>query len=144
MEQGLAISAGSLATTRPLFRLIVEKLGWGTRPSAATPSNNGGSALVRLGSSAHPIEAELGFSRVHNKSSSHDLQKGLPLTPDEVVNGKPYRCDISSAGAETDGYQNSGDSHIVVTTHHMQSVCREPHRSESEEYLARTDGRSSR
>ena len=121
MEQGLAISAGSLAITRPLFRLVAEKLGWRTRPSAATPSINGGSALLRLGSSSHPLEAGLGFSRVHNTSSSNDQQKGLALTPDEVVNGNPYRCDISSACAETDGYQISGDSHIVVTTHHMLS-----------------------
>ncbi|KAL7802365.1 hypothetical protein V8C44DRAFT_353411 [Trichoderma aethiopicum] len=36
-EQGLAITAGSLATIRPLFRKIVSKLGWSTVESQMPP-----------------------------------------------------------------------------------------------------------
>ncbi|KAL7941093.1 hypothetical protein V8C42DRAFT_335763 [Trichoderma barbatum] len=39
-EQGLAITAGSLATVRPLFRKIVSKLGWSSMRSHMPPSGD--------------------------------------------------------------------------------------------------------
>ncbi|RMZ69343.1 integral membrane [Pyrenophora seminiperda CCB06] len=44
VEQGLAITAGSLATLRPLFFIAMHKLGLSTRPSGYRPSAYGMSA----------------------------------------------------------------------------------------------------
>jgi hypothetical protein len=41
VEQGLAITAGSLATLRPLFSLVLSKCGLSTRPTQRRPSNYG-------------------------------------------------------------------------------------------------------
>ncbi|KAJ4374303.1 hypothetical protein N0V83_003044 [Neocucurbitaria cava] len=41
VEQGLAITAGSLATLRPLFFLAMQGLGLNTRPTGQRPSNYG-------------------------------------------------------------------------------------------------------
>ncbi|KAF2174993.1 hypothetical protein K469DRAFT_612360 [Zopfia rhizophila CBS 207.26] len=41
VEQGLAITAGSLATLRPLLQLVSHKLGFSTRPTGLRPSNYG-------------------------------------------------------------------------------------------------------
>lgn len=41
VEQGLAITAGSLATLRPLFALVMHQLGLSTRPTQPRPSNYG-------------------------------------------------------------------------------------------------------
>lgn len=41
VEQGLAITAGSLATLRPLFALVMHQLGLSTRPTQQRPSNYG-------------------------------------------------------------------------------------------------------
>ncbi|KAJ4356956.1 hypothetical protein N0V95_002899 [Ascochyta clinopodiicola] len=41
VEQGLAITAGSLATLRPLFALIMHQFGLSTRPTQLRPSNYG-------------------------------------------------------------------------------------------------------
>ncbi|KAF9699097.1 hypothetical protein EKO04_003332 [Ascochyta lentis] len=41
VEQGLAITAGSLATLRPLFALVMHQLGLTTRPTRQKPSNYG-------------------------------------------------------------------------------------------------------
>ena len=41
VEQGLAITAGSLATLRPLFSLILHRFGITTGPSKPRPSNHG-------------------------------------------------------------------------------------------------------
>ncbi|GFP60294.1 hypothetical protein ACSS6W_000105 [Trichoderma asperelloides] len=43
VEQGLAITAGSLATIRPLFRKIAAKLGWSTMGSNLPPTGDGAS-----------------------------------------------------------------------------------------------------
>ncbi|CAG5179638.1 uncharacterized protein ALTATR162_LOCUS9386 [Alternaria atra] len=37
IEQGLAITAGSLATLRPLYRLVSDRFGWSTRASSNGP-----------------------------------------------------------------------------------------------------------
>lgn len=42
VEQGLAITAGSLATLRPLFNLAAHRLGLTTAPSRMRPSGYGG------------------------------------------------------------------------------------------------------
>ncbi|KAJ4326421.1 hypothetical protein N0V94_000096 [Neodidymelliopsis sp. IMI 364377] len=41
VEQGLAITAGSLATLRPLFHLVIHQLGLSTRPTQPPQSNYG-------------------------------------------------------------------------------------------------------
>ncbi|KAJ8106098.1 hypothetical protein OPT61_g9766 [Boeremia exigua] len=41
VEQGLAITAGSLATLRPLFSLVMHHMGLSTRPTQGRPSNYG-------------------------------------------------------------------------------------------------------
>jgi len=46
VEQGLAITAGSLATLRPLFFIAMHKLGLSTRPTGYRPSAYGMSAPI--------------------------------------------------------------------------------------------------
>jgi hypothetical protein len=54
IEQGLAITAGSLATLRPLFFLAMSRLGFSTQPSARRPSNYGLSGPPLNGSQPKP------------------------------------------------------------------------------------------
>ncbi|KAH7119835.1 hypothetical protein B0J11DRAFT_71239 [Dendryphion nanum] len=59
VEQGLAITAGSLATLRPLFSLILHRFGFNTGPSRQRPSNYGPqspSASHILGSRRKPSQ----------------------------------------------------------------------------------------
>lgn len=49
IEQGLAITAGSLATLRPLFFLALHRLGLSTQPTGQRPSNYGGMSGQKLG-----------------------------------------------------------------------------------------------
>ena len=121
VEQGLAISAGSLATTRPFFRVLGEKFGLVTRPSASgyqdQPSGLGLSGLHSKG---------YGGSRSHTSPANN-------LTFRDDTHG--YHVHVE---AETNKAPGSEDG-IVVTTHRMQTG---HHPNESEEWLARSDGRS--
>ncbi|KAH7402831.1 hypothetical protein BKA66DRAFT_564726 [Pyrenochaeta sp. MPI-SDFR-AT-0127] len=53
VEQGLAITAGSLATLRPLFFLAMARLGLNTRPSGQRPSGYGNSGKLPIHDGPH-------------------------------------------------------------------------------------------
>jgi hypothetical protein len=62
VEQGLAITAGSLATLRPLFQLFIHKCGLSTRPTQQSPSKYGLAtppASAALNSRRRPSKNEL-------------------------------------------------------------------------------------
>ncbi|KAK3940935.1 hypothetical protein QBC46DRAFT_113282 [Diplogelasinospora grovesii] len=75
IEQGLAITAASLATLRPLLRAIGYKLGWSSRPSQHMPgygisSHLSGRAKSNLGSQAG--NDAFGLSTLSNQEKRHN------------------------------------------------------------------------
>ncbi|KAK7178563.1 integral membrane protein [Paraphaeosphaeria sporulosa] len=91
IEQGLAITAGSLATLRPLYRLVSDRLGWATRASS-----NGLKAMSpydRSGFSNHNKRKRSGpFSTLFNQGGKEDEEYGLenckPVKLEEHVTDK--------------------------------------------------------
>ena len=116
VEQGLAIAAGSLATTRPLFMLIGEKLGW----TKATQKGTSGYPYPRSG------DVSLPYIHSKRRSTFHKLSP----TVEETLNST-HGYHVSIAADRKPVANGSGDD-IVVTTHHVQT----DHKwNESEEWL---------
>ncbi|KAF2877162.1 hypothetical protein BDV95DRAFT_481101 [Massariosphaeria phaeospora] len=59
VEQGLAITAGSLATLRPLFHLIANRFGLSTNPTRPLQSNYAGASVEALGGRRKANQTEL-------------------------------------------------------------------------------------
>ncbi|KAG9189862.1 hypothetical protein G6011_06730 [Alternaria panax] len=97
VEQGLAITAGSLATLRPLFFIAMHKLGLSTRPSAYRPSAYGMSAPlpanVASGSKADKLRPDMYklSATVQTRTSDDEpAQTGsLPKSPNWFGNSAP-------------------------------------------------------
>ncbi|CAJ2512379.1 Uu.00g053940.m01.CDS01 [Anthostomella pinea] len=75
VEQGLAISAASLATLRPLIKLIGYKLGITTRPTGPSDGYKGPSA--HLGSLSGPISRRRGSQSAANALILNTLNKSV-------------------------------------------------------------------
>jgi hypothetical protein len=98
IEQGLAITAGSLATLRPLYRLVVEKLGLsqaGTQPLKESELKK---TPVPYSNSRQPINKKRGgpFSLMSMSRNEDEEEYGLGDCPpiplrDEVSNGAADR-----------------------------------------------------
>ncbi|SPO04704.1 related to integral membrane protein PTH11 [Cephalotrichum gorgonifer] len=143
VEQGLAITAGSLATVRPLLRIMSIRFGWTSQASNATPGNELWIGRPSRLKSAHR-EGEQAYggpgSSIARNTSYHDRKKDLPLTPFEASRDE-YGCNVY-IGAEGSADPMAKDR-IVVTTSHMQSVDQKIRKNESEESLARDRSSSS-
>ncbi len=82
VEQGMAITAGGLATLQPLLKIIAFKLGLRSHPSQPNPSNYGNK--IRLQENAISVRRSFThksepFSPSHK--TSHDDQDALNLQP---------------------------------------------------------------
>lgn len=134
MEQGLAISAGSLATTRPLFRLITSGFGQTSYgPSGYMYDTDNGAGPSGVRSWVRRSQAgDLGplHTRKTGQYSVHNIS---PPTSNEISrdNRNDYRVSIRADGTATPDLQD----HIVVTTD-VRSVHHPLQKSESEEWLA--------
>ncbi|KAF2110338.1 hypothetical protein BDV96DRAFT_501034 [Lophiotrema nucula] len=116
VEQGLAITAGSLATLRPLFHVLCHKLGLTTNPSRARPSGHASpSASQMLGIKRKASQdklniyklnafSELGDSEVakkhdlevKNKSSPNWYQTSFKSIRGSFVKPKTVSSDVDS------------------------------------------------
>ncbi|KAI0151477.1 hypothetical protein BJ166DRAFT_536154 [Pestalotiopsis sp. NC0098] len=105
VEQGLAIAAGSLATLRPLLRLVGWKLGLTTRPSHMGPSTYGkmgGSRSAHL--SGHMSSRRRGSQGAADVLTMNSLSEGTgrskPL-PDPPTSYE-VRCEARNARSRSD------------------------------------------
>lgn len=133
IEQGLAISAGSLATTRPLFRLITS----GFSPTTGDLSGYTAGAGTRashsgLGSFHLSRADDVRLSRM-GKTGRYSEHKTSPSASDDISRGGPNKYSISIHAERNATPEPQG--HIMVTTD-VQSVRHPLQKSESEEWLA--------
>ncbi|KAF3004342.1 hypothetical protein E8E13_009559 [Curvularia kusanoi] len=111
VEQGLAITAGSLATLRPLFTLVLHQLGLSTRPTQR-PSNYGMQtppASQMLGSRRKNSKNELDMYGVHTtiqqtRSSDESLVKDstFPKSPNWFNGKEPQSTTKSQVRADNE------------------------------------------
>ncbi|KZM23401.1 uncharacterized protein EKO05_0003931 [Ascochyta rabiei] len=134
VEQGLAITAGSLATLRPLFALVMHQLGLSTRPTQPRPSHYGlqtppASQLLssrRRGSKSGPDM--YGLSNVQETRISDDSlakESSFPKSPNwfngegqQSMTRSQVRSDNESERSlKLKGSRNSDDDqmHIMVS-----------------------------
>jgi hypothetical protein len=118
IEQGLAITAGSLATLRPLFFLAMRHLGLTTSPTGQRPSYGGKSNPLAMGSnhksnqkseSLRPDMFKL--STVVETRRSHDSgpsSADFPKSPNWYNNSNPHGP--SKEARETKKYAKKGTS----------------------------------
>jgi len=140
VEMGLAITAGSIATLRPLLRIAAHKLGWQTGSSGTNPSGDSRlRARSRVKTPAHNTSDMLRLSSIP-KSKSPGWDNRAPDLEGGARNKGAYGC-VVSVEADTDVTPMDPD-HIVVSIQHSQSVHRTAYWSDSEERLAKSDGMS--
>lgn len=133
VEQGLAISAGSLATTRPLFRMITSGFGQTTTgPSGYMPGTDSGARRSGLRGFNRSRADEVDLSSMRKKGWCSVHKVSTP-TSDDVSSNSPNDYHISIR-ADRNATPEAQD-HIVVTTD-VQSVHHPLQKSESEEWLA--------
>ncbi|KAF2276835.1 uncharacterized protein EI97DRAFT_417912 [Westerdykella ornata] len=116
VEQGLAITAGSLATLRPLFTLILARLGLSTGPSKLT---SGGARPSHYGhasrGSAHVLGGGGGSRKTRMSKELLDQQYGLrsltetTCTKGAVLVGKK-NADVSNVNRIAGGGRGDGES----------------------------------
>jgi hypothetical protein len=156
VEQGLAITAGSLATLRPLFFIAMHKLGLSTRPSAYRPSAYGMSvplpANAAPGSKADKLRPDMYklSATVQTRTSEEEpTQSGsFPRSPNWFGNSAPpnskksTRVDNSdndserslriksSRSSEEDNFQNGilVSKSFYITDEERGSVLSAPYR----------------
>jgi hypothetical protein len=114
VEQGLAITAGSLATLRPLFFIAVHKLGLSTSPSAYRPSGGYGMSAKLPGNAAsvsgmkaeklRPDIYKLSAS-VRTRSSDEEAitpSEGFPKSPNWFNTSAPPNSKKNAHNTEND------------------------------------------
>jgi hypothetical protein len=101
IEQGLAITAGSLATLRPLFFLAMRRLGLTTQPTGQRPSYGGKSGPLAAGGGYHRSNQKSEGLRpdmynlstvVETRRSQDSGSRGTdtPKSPNWFNNGHPH------------------------------------------------------
>lgn len=141
VEEGLAITAGSLATLRPLLRIIAYRFGWSTPSSYAHPlsgQNPDRGPASRLTAGSRGASELLGLSPVQKKSS-YGWEREVPPGSD-MTGEDQYGC-VVSVKAERNAAPTDPNNIVV---HHSQTVHRTFYASESEERLAQTEDGNSR
>ncbi|KAF2818768.1 hypothetical protein CC86DRAFT_388689 [Ophiobolus disseminans] len=100
IEQALAITAGSLATLRPLFFLAMNRLGLVTQPSSQRPSYGAKSGPLAMGAASKKQTSEnlrpdhFKLSAVVETRVSHDAAQrptDFPKSPNWFNNGPPAK-----------------------------------------------------
>ncbi|KAL7779615.1 hypothetical protein CFE70_009120 [Pyrenophora teres f. teres 0-1] len=122
VEQGLAITAGSLATLRPLFFIAMHKLGLSTRPTGYRPSAYGASVPLPnkgssgLGSKADKLRPDMYKLSATVQTRTSDDQ---PLEPKSK---SPHWFDHPSTSQSKKGTRNDNSDNDSDTSLHIKSA----------------------